>query len=107
MTTIAAIAIATALQANHPGVIIHLAQQQSIRDTDNALRVARRYLRDQRREHDKQRTRYLRAVRSRNQRATRLTRQAMGVAKAHRAVGAEAHRRFDYYYPGVHRHQHR
>ena len=104
MTTLAAIAIATALQANHPGVTIHLAQQQSLRDTDNALRVARRYVRDQRREYEKQRTRHLRALRSRNQRAVRLSRQAMGRAKAQIAVGAEAHRRFDYYYPGVHRH---
>jgi len=104
VTTLAAIAIATALQANHPGVTIHLAQQQSMRDTDNALRVAKRHLRDQRREYDKQRTRYLRALRSRNQRATRLARQAMGRAKALMAVGAESHRRFDYYNPGVHRH---
>ena len=104
MTTLAAIAIATALQANHPGVIIHLAQQQSIRDADNALMVARRYLRDQRREYDQQRTRYLRAIRSRNQRAVRLSRQAMGRARALMAVGAESHRRLDYYHPGVHRH---
>jgi len=104
MTTLAAIAIATALQANHPGITIHLAQQQSLRESDNALRVARRYVRDQRREYDKQRTRYLRAIRSRNQRSTRLARQAMGRAQAIIAVGAESHRRFDYYYPGVHRH---
>lgn len=104
MTTLAAIAIATALQVNHPGITIHLAQQQSLRESDKALRVAKRYVRDQRREYDKQRTRYLRAVRSRNQRATRLARQAMGRARALMAVGAEAHRRFDYYYPGLHRH---
>jgi len=104
MTALAAIAIAAAIQANHPGVIIYLAQQQSLRESDNALRVARRYVRDQRREHDKQRTRYLRAIRSRNQRAVRLSRQAKGRAKAMMAVGAESHRRFDYFYPGVHRH---
>ncbi len=106
MTTLAAIAIATALQANHPGVTIHLAQQQSIRDTDHALSVAKRYVRDQRREYDKQRTRYLRAVRSRNQRAARLSRQAMGRAKALMAVGAESHRRFDYYNPRIHHPHH-
>jgi len=104
MTTLAAIAIATALQANHPGVIIHLAQQQSLRESEDALRVARRYLRDQRREYDKQRTRYLRAIRSRNQRAARLARQAMGRAQSLMSVGAESHRRFDYFHPGVHRH---
>ena len=104
MNTLAAIAIATALQANHPGIIVHLAQQQSLRESDNALRVAKRFVRDQRREYDKQRTRYLRALRSRNQRATRIARQAMGRVKALMVVGAEAHRRFDFYNPRVHRH---
>jgi len=104
MTTLAAIAIATALQANHPGVTIHLAHQQSIIDLDNALRAARRHVRDQRREYGKQRTRYLRAIRSRNQRAARLARQAMGKANAIMSVGAESHRRFDFYYPYRHHH---
>jgi len=105
MTALAAIAIATAIQLNHPGVTIYLAQQQSLRESDHALRVARKYVRDQRRGYDQQRTRYLRAIRSRNQRAVRLSRQAMGRAQARMAVGAEAHRRFDYYHPGVHRHR--
>jgi hypothetical protein len=105
MYALAAIAVTVALELNHPGVIIHLAQQQSLRESDIALRVAKRYVRDQRREYDQQRTRYLRAIRSRNQRATRLARQAMGRAQAHMAVGAESHRRFDYYYPGIHRHR--
>jgi len=105
MTALVAIAVAAALELNHPDVIIHLAMQQSERDADNALRAARRYVRDQRREWEKQRTRYLRAVRSRNQKGARLARQSMGRAKAQIAVGAESHRRFDFYYPQYHQHR--
>ena len=104
MTALVTIAVAAALELNQPGVIIHLAMQQSERDADEGLKVAKRYVRDQRHAWEKQRTRYLRAVRSRNQRGARLARQAMGRAKAQIAVGDEAHRRFDFYYPYSHRH---
>jgi len=103
-TTLIAIAVSIGIELNHPDVIIFLAQQQAERELDEALKVAKRHIRDQRREWEKQRTRYLRAVRSRNQRGARLARQAMGRAKAQIAVGAEAHRRFDYYFPHYHGH---